>query len=101
MRLQLADQSLCDPKGVLEDAIVQVGQSYVPIYFVVLETGGDVRAPIILGRPFQSIAKVIIYMDSAKICFTIKIKRRSFLSRIASCNLLVIHKRHTCLKRQQ
>ena len=48
MCLQLVDQSLCYPKGVLEDAIVRVGQSFVPIDFVVLETGGDVRAPIIL-----------------------------------------------------
>ena len=30
MRLQLADQSLCYPKGVLEDTIVRVGQLYVP-----------------------------------------------------------------------
>ena len=49
MRLQLVDQSLCYPKGVLEDAIVRVGQSYVSIDFVVLVTGGDVRAPVILG----------------------------------------------------
>jgi hypothetical protein len=49
MRLQLADQSLCYPKGVLEDAIIRVRQSYVLIDFVVLETGGDERAPIILG----------------------------------------------------
>ena len=50
MRLQLADQSLCYPKGVLEDAIVRVGQSYVPVDFVVLKTSGDVREPIILGN---------------------------------------------------
>ena len=49
MRLQLAGQSLCYPKGVFEDAIVRVGQSYVPIDFMVLEIGGDIRAPIILG----------------------------------------------------
>ena len=49
MCLQLADQSLCYPKGVLEDLIVQVEQSYVLVDFVVLETGGDERAPIILG----------------------------------------------------
>jgi hypothetical protein len=49
IRLQLADQSLCYPKGILEDAIIQVGQSYVLIDFVVLETGGDERTPIILG----------------------------------------------------
>ena len=54
MRLQLADQSLCYPKGVLEDVIIRVGQSYVPVDFVVLEIGGDERAPIILGQPFLS-----------------------------------------------
>ena len=72
MCLQLADQSLCYPKGVLEDAIVRVRQSYVPVDFVVLETGGDVREPIILGRSFLSTAKAIIYTDSAKISFRIK-----------------------------
>jgi hypothetical protein len=49
MCLQLADQSICYPKGVLKDAIIRVGQSYVPVDFVVLETGGGERAPIILG----------------------------------------------------
>jgi hypothetical protein len=52
MRLQLADQFICYPEGVLEEAIVRVGQSYFPVDFVVVETGGDERAPIILGRPF-------------------------------------------------
>jgi hypothetical protein len=49
IRLQLADQSFCYLKGIVEDAIIWVGQSYVPTDFVVLETGGDDRAPIILG----------------------------------------------------
>jgi hypothetical protein len=49
IHLQLTDQSLCYPKGILEDVIIRVGQSYVPIDFVVLKTGGDERAPIILG----------------------------------------------------
>jgi hypothetical protein len=85
MRLQLTDQSLCYPKGFLKDTIVRVEQSYVPIDFVVLEIGGDERAPIILGRPFLSTAKAIIYADSPKICFTIKDKKEkfSFKNRIA------------------
>ena len=47
MHLQLADQSFYYPKGILEDICVRVRSSYVHIDFVVLETGGDVRAPII------------------------------------------------------
>jgi hypothetical protein len=78
MCLQLADQSLCYPKGILEDAIIRVGQSYVPVDFVVLETRGDERALVILGRPFPSTAKAIIYADTTKICFTIKDKKKMF-----------------------
>ena len=78
MHLHLAYHSLCYPKGVLEDAIVRVGQSYVLVDFVILETGGDVRAPIILGQPFLSTAKAIIYTDSAKIFFTIKDRKEKF-----------------------
>jgi hypothetical protein len=76
--LQLADQTLCYPKRILEDVSIQVGHSFVPVDFVVVKTGGDDRAPIILGRPFLSTAKAIIYMDSAKICFTINDSKERF-----------------------
>jgi hypothetical protein len=46
---------------------------------MVLEIGGDDRAPIILGRPFLSTAKAIIYEDTAKIYFTIKDRKEKFL----------------------
>jgi hypothetical protein len=78
IHLHLADQSLCYPKEILEDAIIRVAQSYVPVDFVVLETGEDEKAPIILGRPFLSTAKAIIYADTAKICFSIKDKKEKF-----------------------
>jgi hypothetical protein len=76
--LQLVDQLLCYPKGILEDVYVWVGYSYVPVDFMVVETGGDERSLIILGWPFLSTAKAIIYADSAKICFTIKDAREKF-----------------------
>jgi hypothetical protein len=76
--LPLADQSLCYPKGILEDAVIRVGQSYVLVDFVVLQIGGDERAPIILGRPFLSTTKAIIYADTIKICFTIKNRKEKF-----------------------
>jgi hypothetical protein len=55
-----------------------VGQSYIPVDFLVLEIGGDVRVPIILGRPFLSTVKAIIYADSARIYFPIKDKKEKF-----------------------
>jgi hypothetical protein len=78
MCLQLADQTLCYPKRILEDVSIQVGHSFVPVDFVVVETGGDDRAPIILGQPFLSTAKAIIYVDSAKIYFIINDSKERF-----------------------
>jgi hypothetical protein len=78
MCLQLANQALCYPKGILEDVYVRVGHLSVPVDFMVVETGGDERAPIILGRPFLSTTKAIIYADSAKICFTINDRKERF-----------------------
>ena len=43
-----------------------------------MDIGGDIRAPIIFGRPFLSITKAIIYADSAKISFTIKDRKEKF-----------------------
>jgi hypothetical protein len=40
MCLQLADQTLGYAKGILEDVYIQVGHSYVPVDFVVIEAGG-------------------------------------------------------------
>jgi hypothetical protein len=44
-----------------------------------MDTGGDDRAPIILGWPFLCIAKAIIYAEHAKIVFSIKDKKEKFL----------------------
>jgi hypothetical protein len=52
-----------------------VGQSYVPVDFVVMDTGGDERVPIILGWPFLCTAEAIIYAEHVKIVFSIKDKK--------------------------
>jgi hypothetical protein len=85
MCLQLTDQTLCYPEGVLEDAIIRVGQSYVPVDFVVVDTGKDEKAPIILGRPFLCTTKAIIYAEHSKIIFTIKDNKENSHSR-TECN---------------
>jgi hypothetical protein len=79
MCLQLADQSLCYAKGILEDICVRVGSSYVPTDFVVIETGGDERSLIILRLPFLNTAEAIMYANTTKICFNIKGKREDLL----------------------
>jgi hypothetical protein len=45
---------------------------------MVIETGGDEKSPIILGRPFLNTAGATMYANTAKICFNIKGKRETF-----------------------
>ena len=51
---------------------------YAPADFVVIETGTDERAPIILGRPFLNTSSAIIYASAAKISFYIKGRKEMF-----------------------
>ncbi|CAL2245374.1 unnamed protein product [Prunus armeniaca] len=56
MKLQLVDRSVRMPRGVIEDALVQVDKFYYPVDFVVLDTQpvlhSENEIPVILGRPF-------------------------------------------------
>jgi hypothetical protein len=45
---------------------------------MVVEIGGDERAPNILGQPFLCTTKTIIYIEHAKIVFFIKDKKEKF-----------------------
>jgi len=65
MCLQPADHTLSFPKGILKNLCVRVGTLYAPADFVVIETGSDERATIILGRPFLNTSGAIIYASAA------------------------------------
>ena len=76
--LQPADRTLSFPKGILKNLYVRVGTFYAPVDFVVIETGTDERAPIILGRPFLNTSGAVIYASAAKICSYIKGRKETF-----------------------
>ncbi|XP_062103615.1 uncharacterized protein LOC133814703 [Humulus lupulus] len=50
--LQLADQSIKHPRGVIEDVLVKVDKFIFPTDFIILDMEEDTKVPIILGRPF-------------------------------------------------
>jgi len=70
--LQFVEWTLSFPKGILKNLYVRVGTLYAPADFVVIETGNEERAPIILGRPFLNTSGAVIYASAAKISFYIK-----------------------------
>nr|GFB84829.1 reverse transcriptase domain-containing protein [Tanacetum cinerariifolium] len=58
--LELADQTISKPTGVAENVFIKVGKFYFPADFVFLDFVADPRVPLILGRPFLSIAHALI-----------------------------------------
>nr|GEZ09245.1 reverse transcriptase domain-containing protein [Tanacetum cinerariifolium] len=60
MVLELADRTISKPTGVANNVFVKVGKFYFPVDFVVLDFIADPRVPLLLGRPFLSIAHALI-----------------------------------------
>ena len=51
---------------------------YAPADFIVIETGSNERALVILGRPFLNTSGAVIYASTAKISFYIKGRKETF-----------------------
>ena len=49
--LQMADRSMAQPEGVLEDVLVKVGKFIFPMDFVIMKMEEDTQVPLLLGRP--------------------------------------------------
>nr|GFC00767.1 reverse transcriptase domain-containing protein [Tanacetum cinerariifolium] len=60
MTLELADQYITRPKGVVEDVFVKVGKFHFPTDFVVADFKVDPRVPLILGRSFLRTSHALI-----------------------------------------
>ena len=50
--LQMADRSMAQPEGVIEDVLVKVGKFIFPVDFVIMKMEKDTQVPLLLGRPF-------------------------------------------------
>jgi len=78
MTLQLADRSIKQPYGIVEDLLVKVDKFLFPVDFVVMDIEEDVDVPLILGRPFIKTAKVIIDVDKGKLKICVVVEEVSF-----------------------
>ena len=78
MCLQLADQSVRYPVGIIENIPVKIRNFFVPVDFVVLDMQEDVKTPLILGRPFLSTTNAHIDVEAGEIKFHINRKEERF-----------------------
>ncbi|XP_062078458.1 uncharacterized protein LOC133782950 [Humulus lupulus] len=65
--LQLADQSLAHPRGIIEDVLVKVDKFIFPADFIVLDMEEDANVPIILGRPFLGTGQALIDVQKGEL----------------------------------
>ena len=52
LNLHLADSTIKNPMGRINDVLIVANRNYVPIDFIVLDIGCNLSCPIILVRPF-------------------------------------------------
>jgi hypothetical protein len=78
MHLQLADQSIWHPVGIMEDISVRIRNSFVPVDFMVFEKDVCHQTPLVFGRPFLSTAGATIYVVARIIKLNISGREETF-----------------------
>ncbi|GKD63294.1 hypothetical protein Tco_1305402, partial [Tanacetum coccineum] len=67
LTVKLADRIVKYLKGIAENILVGIGKFVFPVDFIILDMLEDVKVPLILGRPFLSIAHAKIDVFKRKI----------------------------------
>ncbi|KAL4276322.1 hypothetical protein AHAS_Ahas20G0195600 [Arachis hypogaea] len=63
----MADKSLKLAYGLVENILGKVGKFFLPADFVILDTGEDENASIILGRPFLATGRALIDIEVSEL----------------------------------
>ena len=58
--LQMANRSMAQPEGILEDVLVKVGKFIFQVDFVIMKMEEDTQVPFLLGRPFLETGAALI-----------------------------------------
>ena len=63
----MADRSMAQPEGVLEDVLVKVGKFIFLMDFVVMKMEEDNKVPLLLGRPFLPTGAALIDVQKGEL----------------------------------
>ncbi|GJX30004.1 hypothetical protein Tco_0238083 [Tanacetum coccineum] len=78
MMVEMADMTKKDPKGIIENVLVQIDKFIFPVDFVIIDMVEDHNAPLILGRPFLATAHAHIDVFNRQISLGVGEERVSF-----------------------
>ena len=56
----MADRSMGQPEGILEDVLVKLGKFIFPVDFFIMQMEEDTQVPLLLGRPFLATGAALI-----------------------------------------
>ena len=65
--LQMADRSMAQLEGILEDVLVKVGKFIFPADFVIMKMEEDTQVPLLLGRPFLTTGAALIDVQKGEL----------------------------------
>ena len=58
--LQMADMTMAQPEGFLEDVLIKVGKFIFLVDFVVMDMEEHTQVPLLLGKPFLATGATLI-----------------------------------------
>ena len=65
--LQMANISMAQPEGILEDVLVKVGKFIFRVDFVIMKMEEDTQIPLLLGRPFLETRAALIDVQKGEL----------------------------------
>ena len=63
----MADRSMAQPEGFLEDVLVKVGKFIFPMDFVIMKIEEDTQIPLLLGRPFLATGAALLDVQKGEL----------------------------------
>ena len=65
--LLMANRSMAQLEGILEDVLVKVGKFIFPVDFVIMQMEEDTQVPLLLGRPFLATGAALIDVQKGEL----------------------------------
>ena len=78
MSLQMADRSMAQPEGILEDVLVKVGKFVFPVDLFVIDIEEDKKIPLLLGIPFLATEATLIDVKKGELTLRVGIEEVHF-----------------------
>ena len=74
----MADRSMTQPEGIIEDELVKVGKFIFHVDFVVIDMEEDKKVPLLLGKPFLANSATLVYVKKGELTLRVGTKKVHF-----------------------